>query len=228
MPIASALTRLVTLFRPLVGGASRTKPVGKLFDGLALLQGRSPSALHWVHPLPGINGTYVTTRFQHPVLHRYSGHEIVMFTRERGSYYWMPGARRDATGHVSLGNYLVDAELADGGGSIRLRLEKRHPAAFALVPPSATHRDLHETAHRILPRPLPPGVLHEELSALVETGLTFQLQALRAGVLHRQVIALMADGAVTTTCRGISPRLDTLLGFIEDALASDSRPDAPS
>src|SRR5690242_6839775 len=119
--MASALSRLVTLFRPLVAGEARTKPVRKLFDGFALLQRRSPASLHWVHPLAGIEGAYVTARFQHPVLHRYSGHEIVMFTRERGSYYWMPGARRNATGHVPLGSYLVDAELAEGDGSVRLR-----------------------------------------------------------------------------------------------------------
>lgn len=220
MPSAS-LTRLVNLLCPLAGGAVRTRSVRKLFDGFALLQRRSPAALHWVHPLPSIEGTYITTRFQHPVLHRYSGHEIVIFTRERGSYYWMPGARRDATGHVPLGSYLVDAELAEGGGSIRLRLEKRHPAAFVLVPPSATNGDLHEPTHRIVPRPLPPGVLPEELHALVEIGLIFQLQALHAGVLHPQVIALMADGAVATACRSISPRLDTLLGLIEDALSSE-------
>lgn len=223
MPIASALARLVTRFRPLVRGAARTLPVGKLFDGVALLQARSPASLCWVHPLAGIHGTYVTTRFQHPVLHRYSGHEIVMFTRERGSYYWMPGARHDATGHVPFASYLVDAELADGGVPMRLRLEKRHPTAFVLVPPGATDRELHETAHRILPRPLPPGALHEELSALVETSLTFQLQALHTSVLRPQVIALMADSAVTTACRGISPRHDTLLGLIEDALASPDR-----
>ena len=223
MPFASALSRLVTLFRPLVGGAARTQPVGKLFDSFALLRERSPASLHWVHPLPGTHGTYVTTRFQHPVLHRYSGHEIVMFTRERGSYYWMPGARHDASGHVPRASYLVDAELADGGGCTRLRFEKRHPTAFVLVPPNGSDRSLHETAHRILPRPLPPGALHEELSALVETSLTFQLQALHTRVLRPQVIALMADGAVTAACRGISPRHDTMLGLINDALASDYR-----
>ena len=228
MPIASALARLVTLFRPLVGGAARTSPVGKLFDGVALLQERSPASLHWVHPLPGIRGTYVTTRFQHTVLHRYSGHEIVIFTRERGSYYWMPGARHDATGHVPLASYVVDAELAEGGGSVRLRLEKRHPTAFVLAPPGAADRDRNATVHRILPRPLPPGVLHEELSALLETSLTFQLQALHTGVLRPRVIALMADGAVTAACRGISPRLDTLLGLIGDALTADRLPDAAS
>src|ERR1044071_6586240 len=145
MPMASALSRLVTLFRPLVTGAALTRPVAKLFDSFALLQERCPASVHWVHPLPGIHGTYVTTRFEHPVLHRYSGHEIVIFSRERGSYYWMPGARRNATGHVPLGSYLVDAELADGGGSVRLRLDKRHPGAFVRVSPSATDRDVHET-----------------------------------------------------------------------------------
>jgi hypothetical protein len=62
----------------------------------------------------------------------------------------------------------------------------------------------------------------------VETSQTFQLQAVHAGVLRPRVIALMADGAVAAACRGISPRLDTLLGLIEDGLASDSRPDAAS
>lgn len=224
--MASPLARLVTLFRPLVRGASRTQPVGKLFDGVALLQERSPASLPWVHPLSGIHGTYVATRFQHAVLHRYGGHEIVIFTREGGSYYWMPGAEHDATGHVPLGRYVVDAPLAEGGGSIRLRLEKRHPTAFVLVP--AAEEDHHATVHRILPRPLPPGALHEELSALLETSLTFQLQALHTGVLRPQVVALTADGAVAAACRGISPRLDTLLGLIEDALASDAWPAAAS
>ena len=228
MPIASALTRLVTLFRPLVGGAARDNPVDKLFDGVTLLQERSPASLHWVHPLPGIKGTYVITRFQHAVLHRYSGHEIVIFTRERGWYYWMPGARHDATGHVPLASYVVDAELAEVGGSMRLRLEKRHPTAFVLAGPGAADHDGNTTVHRILPRPLPPGVLHEELSALLETSLTFQLQAVHTGVLRPRVIALMADGAVAMACRGISPRLDTLLGLLEDALASDLTPDAAS
>jgi len=225
--MASALSRLVTLFRPLVRGAARTRPVEKVFDAFALLQERSPASLHWVHPLPGIERAYVTTRFQHPVLHRYSGHEIVIFTRDRGSYYWMPGARHDATGHVPLGSYLVNAELAGGRASVRLRLEKRHPTAFAWVPTSAADRDPHTAAHRILPRPLPAGALHEELSALLETSLTFQLQATHAGVLQPQVIALMADGAVTRACRGISPRLDTLLGSLEDALTG-SKPGSPS
>src|ERR1043165_1171264 len=156
MPMSSALSRLVALFRPLVTGAARTRPVAKLFDSFALLQERCPASVHWVHPLPGIHGTYVTTRFEHPVLHRYSGHEIVIFSRERGSYYWMPGARRNATGHVPLGSYLVDAKLAEGGPAMRLRLEKRHPTAFVLAPSSAADRDHDTTVHGIVPRPLPP------------------------------------------------------------------------
>ncbi|HEX4417759.1 MAG TPA: hypothetical protein VH165_07660 [Kofleriaceae bacterium] len=210
------IKRLANLISPLADRASHARPVGQLFDALAVLQRRSPAAVHWVHALPGVEGAYLTTRFQHPMLHRYSGHEVVIFTRDRGSYYWMPGARHDATGHVPFGSYRVDAELANGG-VVRLRLDKRYPTAFVLGAPEGD-----DTVHRVVPRPLPPGVLHEELYALVEIALSFQLQVLHADGLHADVRAVMADGAVAAACRGITPRLDTLLGLIDDALIADA------
>lgn len=209
------LTRLVNLISPLAGRSSHAKPVGRLFDALALLQRRSPAAVHWVHALPGIEGAYLATRFQSPVLHRYSGHEVIIFTRDGGSYYWMPGARHDATGHVPCGSYQIDAELASGG-VVRLSLVKRHPAAFVLAPSGGA-----DPAHRVVPRALPGGVLHEELCALVDAALSFQLQVLHAEVLHTEVRAVMADRSVAAACRGITPRLDTLVGLIEDSLDAD-------
>jgi hypothetical protein len=210
-----------------LAGSSHGQSLGPLFDSLVLLQRRSPASIYWLHPLPDAEGTYLTTWFLHPALHRYRGHELMIFTRERGAYCWMPGAQRDGTGQVPLGDYLVELELTGSARPVRLRLEKRHPAAFVLAPPAPMREDSAEPVHRLQPRPLPPGVLRAELHALVETSLNFQLQALHAGLMREQAATLMADGAVSATCRGCSPQLDTLLGLIEDELASSAGSEPP-
>src|SRR6185369_964911 len=57
--------------------------VGKLFDCVVALQRKSPESLYWVAPLKEAEGYYVTTQFQHVPIRKYSGHEIVIFSKER-------------------------------------------------------------------------------------------------------------------------------------------------
>jgi hypothetical protein len=195
--------------------------VGKLFDCVATLQRKSPESLYWVSPLKEAEGYFVTTQFQNVPIRKYSGHEIVIFSREHAAYYWMPGAQHDATGFVPNGVYRVEAELPEPGRSVHLRLDKRHPTAFVLENQGTEPEG---TVQRIFPRQLPEWVVNEELHDLAHASLNFQLQALRSGALREQVAAWMADGSVASNCRNISQRLDTVLGLLEEELAAPVTP----
>jgi hypothetical protein len=170
-----------------------------------------------VAPLKEAEGYYVTTQFQNVPIRKYSGHELVIFSKEHAAYYWMPGAEHDATGLVPPGVYRVEAELPEPGRTVHLHLDKRHPAAFVLVSQGVEPEG---TVQRILPRQLPEWIVNEELHDLAHDSLNFQLQALRSGVLREQVASWMADGSVASNCRNISQRLDTVLGLIEEELAT--------
>jgi hypothetical protein len=191
--------------------------VGKLFDCFATLQRKSPESLYWVSPLKEAEGYYVTAQFQHLPVRMYSGHEIIIFSKELAAYYWMPGAEHDATGSVPQGFYRVEAELPEPGRTVRLRLDKRHPSAFVLEGQGAEPEG---TVQRILPRKLLEWIINEELHELAHDSLNFQLQALRSGLPREQVASVMDDGSVASSCRNISPRLDTAVGLLEDALAA--------
>ncbi|WP_095987025.1 hypothetical protein [Cystobacter fuscus] len=195
--------------------------VGKLFECFALLQRKSPESLYWVSPLEEAEGYYVTTQFQHLPIRMYSGHEIVIFGKESATYYWMPGAEHDATGSVPLGLYRVAAELPEPGRTVHLRLDKRYPTAFVLVGQGAEPEG---SVQRVLPRKLLEWIINEELHELAHYSLNFQLQALRSGLPREQVAAVMADGSVASSCRNISPRLDTALGLLEGALTASGTP----
>ncbi|WP_095982232.1 hypothetical protein [Melittangium boletus] len=188
-----------------------------MFDCFAHLQRRSPESLYWVSPLEGAEGYFITTQFQHQPIRMYSGHEVVIFSKERSTYYWMPGAEHDATGAVALGSYQVEAELPEPGKTVRLRLEKRHPTAFVLVGQGDASAG---PTQRIHARKLLDWIINEELHELAHDSLNFQLQWLRSGGSREQVASVMADGAVASSCRNISLRLDTALGLLEDALTA--------
>lgn len=191
--------------------------VGRLFDCVAALQRKSPESLYWISPLKDAEGSYVATQYQHLPARKYNGHEIMIFSKDHAAYYWMPGAEHDATGNVPLGVYRVEAELPEPGKTVRLRLEKRHPAAFVLQRQGAEPEG---PVQRILPRKLLDFLINEELHELAHDSLNFQLQALRSGLPRAQVAPVLADGSVASSCRGISLRLDTALGLLEDELAT--------
>ena len=194
--------------------------VGRLFDCFTLLQRKSPESVYWVSPLQEAEGYFVTTQFHHSPSRMYSGHEIVIFGKDRAAYYWMPGALPDATGFVANGVYRVDAELPDHSKTVRLRLEKRHPTAFVLL-----QDGLDGAVQRISPRPLDPVVTREELHDLAYYSLIFHAQALQLDGARSQVATRLADRTVIAACRNITPMLDTVAGYIEDKLAAGGTQD---
>lgn len=204
----------------LLGKGRGGERLGVLFDCFVTLQSKLPESLYWVSPLREAEGHYVTTQFHHAAIRHYSGHEVVVFSREHSAYYWMPGARPNATGFVPPGVHRVELRLPESDRTVRLRFDKRHPTAFVLAHQGAEQEG---PVQPVFPRPLPAPVINEELRELVYASLNFQVQALRAGVLRDRVASTMVDGTVAAACRNLSPRLDTVLGLLEDELASPGR-----
>lgn len=207
------------IFTPGLGG----ERVGRLFECVSTVQRKNPASVHWVHPLEEAPGYFVTTQFDWVRIRMYSGHEIVVFGKEKAGYYWMPGAEHDATGLVPNGTYRVDGESPEPGKMMHLRFEKRHPTAFVLLEQgSALAAKKDEMARPISPRPLPYEWVAEEMHEIAYHGLNFYVQALRSESLRGQVAPLLADRALFNACRDVSARLDTVLGRIEDELATPS------
>lgn len=194
--------------------------LGRLFDCVVALQRKNPGALYWVSPLQEAEGYFVATQFHYSFTRKYSGHEIMIFTRDRAAYYWMPGAQHDATGFVPNGRYRVDAELPDHSRAIRLTFEKRSPTAFVLLRQGPEPDGTTGPMQRILPRPLDVSIIKEDLHELAFYGVNFYAQALRSDALRDQMVPALADPSLVASCQGITARLDTALAGLTDALTT--------
>jgi hypothetical protein len=193
--------------------------VGRLFDCVVALQHKSPGSLYWVSPLQDAEGSFVATEFHYSFTRKYSGHEIVIFSRDRAAYYWMPGAQHDATGFVPNGRYRVDAELPDHSRAVRLTFEKRSPTAFVLLQQGGEPEGTTGTVQRVLPRPLDVSIIKEDLHEMAFFGVAFYAQALRTEALRGQLLSALADRSFAAACRNLTGRLDTALAGLDDALA---------
>jgi hypothetical protein len=198
--------------------ASTPDALASLYDCVTGILETRPRALYWVHPLQGTEGAYVTTSFHWDTIRKYSGHEVIIFTRNQAAYYWMPGAKPDATGEVALGTYPVEATLpGKGNRRVGLYFEKRHPTAFVLVQQENAPKP---GLAQISPRPLPPEYIAAELHELAWLGIQFFVHELLAGGTRAQTTELLRNATFLGSCRNHSPRLDTSLGELKDLLES--------
>ncbi|MDY7225115.1 hypothetical protein [Hyalangium rubrum] len=181
----------------------RARRAWTCFTGLYAYE---PRLLSWAREVPGAERLYLLLTFSDAFLRRYSGHEVVLFNDTEFLYYWLPGAKPNATGYVKPGRYALLLHTRTEGRRLRLELEKSEDGAFTAHELELTSETSLPGHTSLQPRSLDYGQYFvPELEALVLAWLTGYAQALHLGWVRPSAEESTKLATQVEPCREMEP-----------------------
>jgi hypothetical protein len=185
------------------------------------LHAYEPRLLSWVQAVPGTEGLYLLLTFSDAFLRRYSGHEVVLFNDTEFLYYWLPGAKQNATGHVPPGRYTLLLHTRTEGRRLRLELEKSEDGGFTASGLALTSEPSLPGHTALQPRSLDYArYFVPELEALVLAWLTGYAQALHLGWVRPSAAETARLVARVEPCLALDPLVRIRAGELLSRLNS--------
>lgn len=189
---------------------ARARQAWACFTGL---QAYEPRLLSWVRAVPGAERLFLLLSFRDASLRHYSGHEVVLFDDREFLYYWLPGAKPNATGHVKPGRYTLLLHTRTEGRGLRLDLEKSQEGTFTVSQLELTSEPSLPGHTALRPRSLDyERYFVPELEALVLAWLTESLQALGQGRLRPSAQEAARLSGLVEPCLALAPPVRTQAG----------------
>ncbi len=204
--------------------AGRHSEPGAVWACFERLHAYEPKVLSWVLPVPGLDRRYLMLAFHTDFLRRYTGHEVVLFGEREFLYYWLPGARQNATGHVSPGHHALLLHTRTEGLRLRLELEKSEDGALSVGEVAVTPEVALPERTVLSPRSLDYGrYFLPELEAVVMMWLTWHAQALHMGVLRPSPGEAERLAELVEPCRALNPAIRARAGELLTRLPRATR-----
>jgi hypothetical protein len=193
-----------------------------VWDCFSGLHSYEPRLLSWVQAVPGTERLFLLLTFSDAFLRRYSGHEVVLFDDTEFLYYWLPGAKQNATGYVPPGRYTLLLHTRTEGRRLRLELWKSEDGGFTTSGLELTSASS-LPGHTVLqPRSLDYArYFVPELEALVLAWLSGYAQALHLGWVRPSAEEAARLAARVEPCRALDPLVRIRAGELLSRLGRD-------